>query len=76
MTELPQPIEGFDCVQFMRDARARINAETEGMTSQELLNWLDSRQYEDTWLQKMAERARARRREDTAANPLKKSAPM
>ena len=75
MTKLPPPIEGFDCVQFMRDARARIDSETEGMTNEEFRNWLDSKQYEDPWLREMAERARAQRREDTAARPLKKSAP-
>ena len=75
MTKLPPPIKGFDCVQFMREARARIDAETEGMTNEEFRNWLDSRPYEDPRLQEMADQTRTRRREDAAANPLKNSAP-
>ena len=66
MSKYPPPIEGFDCVKFMRDARARINAETEGMTNEEFRNWLDSRHYKDPWLQKMADRAHAQRRNDNA----------
>lgn len=62
MSNYPPPIEGFDCVKFMRDARARIDAETEGMTYEELRNWLDSRHYKDPWLRKMAGRAQANRR--------------
>ena len=48
----------FDCVQFMRDARARIDAETAGMTDEERLEWYRSREYTDPWLAQMAQRIR------------------
>jgi len=37
----------FDCVKFMREARARIDAEIKDMTHEELQTWLDAgpRQY-------------------------------
>lgn len=73
MIKTPQPIQGFDCVQFMRDARARIDAETEGMTNGEFRNWLDSRQYEDPWLQEMADQARAQRQTDATETETKLS---
>lgn len=73
MIKAPQPIKGFDCVKFMRDARARIDAETEGMPNEEFQNWLDSRQYEDPWLQEMADRARAQRKRDAAETETKSS---
>ena len=65
--------DGFDCVRFMRDARAHIDAETEGMTNEDFRNWLDSRQYEDPWLQEMADRARAQRKRDATETETKSS---
>ena len=65
--------QSFDCVKFMRDARARIDAETKGMTNEEFRNWLDSRQYEDPWLQEMADRARAQRNRDATETETKSS---
>ena len=73
MIKTPQPIQGFDCVRFMRDARARIDAETEGMANEEFRNWLDSRQYEDPWLQEMADQARAQRQTDATETETKLS---
>ena len=48
----------FDCVQFMREARGRIDAVTAGMTDDERLEWYRSREYADPWLATMAERMR------------------
>ena len=50
----------FDCVGFMREARARIDAATSGMTDQERLNWYRSREYADPWFAKMSRRMRGR----------------
>ena len=50
--------KSFDCVKFMREARARIDAATAGMTDEECLEWYRSREYTDPWLAKMAKRMR------------------
>ena len=50
--------KSFDCVKFMREARARIDAATAGMSDVERLEWYKSREYTDPWLAKMAKRMR------------------
>jgi hypothetical protein len=47
----------FDCVQNMRQARDKLSAEIEGMTYDELLQWLRSRRYTDPVLQRLANKA-------------------
>lgn len=48
----------FDCVQFMRKARARMDAETEGVSDEGRLAWYRSRKYADPWLAEMSRRMR------------------
>ena len=55
--------KSFDCVKFMREARARIDAATAGMTDAERLEWYKSREYTDPWLAKMAKRMRGQNSE-------------
>ncbi len=50
----------FDCVQFMREAWARMDAETEGVAD-EGRAWYKSREYADSWLPKMSGRMRGQR---------------
>ena len=47
----------FDCVQSMRQARDRLNAEIKGMSYEELVKWLRTRRYTDPLLQRLAEKA-------------------
>lgn len=58
MTDSGPPIKGFDCVQFMRDARARLDAQTQGMAIAEEQKWRKARRLEDPWLRKILERDR------------------
>lgn len=53
------PDKDFDCVQFMREARDRITAQTADMTVEERVRWFNTRQHADPTLAKLAERARA-----------------
>jgi hypothetical protein len=41
----------------MRQARDKLNAEIEGMSYDELVQWLRSRRYTDPLLQRLAEKA-------------------
>ncbi len=43
----PPPKNGFDCIRFVREARARIHEETEDMSSEEFVRWLRSRRPTD-----------------------------
>jgi hypothetical protein len=47
----------FDCVQSMRQARDRLSAEIEGMSYDELVQWLRGHRYTDPVLQRLAEKA-------------------
>ena len=47
----------FDCVESMRQARDKLSAEIEGMSYDELVQWLRSRRYTDPLLQRLAEKA-------------------
>lgn len=49
--------KAFDCVQSMRQARSKLNAEIADKTYEELVRWLRSYQYSDPFLQRLAERA-------------------
>ena len=58
MTEEPRRKKNFDCVEFMRQARARITAETADMTADERIAWFNSRRYSDPVLEALAARIR------------------
>ncbi|MDE2999953.1 MAG: hypothetical protein OXU79_12825 [Gemmatimonadota bacterium] len=58
MTDDTQKKKNFDCVEFMRRARARITAEIAGMTAEETVEWFNSKQYSDPVLEAMAARIR------------------
>jgi len=47
----------FDCVQSMRQARDKLSAEIEGMSYDELVQWLRIHRYADPVLQRLAEKA-------------------
>jgi hypothetical protein len=47
----------FDCVQYMRQARDKLSAETADMTYDELVKWLRAHRYADPVLQRLAEKA-------------------
>ena len=64
MTEPPRK-KKFDCVRFMREARARSVAETAHMTMDERIEWFNSKRYSDPVLEELA----ARIRESTQARP-------
>ena len=65
MSESPSHKKNFDCVEFMRKARARITTETADMTAEETVVWFNSRRYSDPVLEAMA----ARIRESTQPQP-------
>ena len=58
MADKPRKKKKFDCVEFMRQARARITAETAGMTAEETVEWFNSKRYSDPVLEAMAARIR------------------
>ncbi len=58
MSEGPRRKKKFDCVEFMRQARARITAETADMTADERIEWFNSRRYSDPVLEAMAAQIR------------------
>ena len=58
MTEGPRATKKFDCVKFMREARARIAAETAHMTIDEQIEWFNSKRYSDPALEALAARLR------------------
>ncbi len=47
----------FDAVAMMRSARDKISAEIEGMTLEEELKWLASREIDDPFLKRLRDRA-------------------
>jgi hypothetical protein len=47
----------FDAVAMMRSIRDRISAEIEGMTLEEELTWLASRELKDPFLKRLRDRA-------------------
>ena len=67
MTDSSRAKKKFDCVKFMREARARITAETAHMTIDERIEYFNPRRYSDPELEEMAakirESARARSEE-------------
>ena len=65
MTEAPRAKKKFDCVKFMREARAQITAETADMTIDERIKWFNSKQYSDPALEELA----TRMRQSTQAEP-------
>ena len=58
MTEARPTKKKFDCVKFMREARARIAAETAHMTIDEQIEWFNSKRYSDPALEALAARLR------------------
>ena len=65
MTKASRTKKKFDCVKFMREARARVTAETTDMTIEERIEWFNSKQYSDPALEELA----ARIRKSTQAKP-------
>ena len=58
MTDDTRKKKKFDCVEFMRQARARVTAEIADMTADERIEWFNSRRYSDPVLEAMAARIR------------------
>ena len=48
----------FNCVKFMREARARITAETAHMTIDERIEYFNTRRYSDPELERLAAQLR------------------
>ena len=65
MTKARPTKKEFDCVKFMREARARSVAETAHMTIDERIEWFNSKRYSDPVLDELA----ARIRQSTQAKP-------
>ena len=57
----------FDAVAMMRSIRDKISAEIEGMTLEEELRWLASRELKDPFLKRL--RDRAAQQANAAARP-------
>ena len=58
MTEDRPAKKKFDCVKFMREARARSAAKTAHMTTDERIEWFNTRRYDDPVLEELAARLR------------------
>ena len=56
--------KNFDCVQFMREARDRVSAELEPMTSDERVDWMNSRRFDHPALERLAELGWSRQETD------------
>ena len=69
MTDDTRKKKKFDCVEFMRQARARITAETAGMTAEEQVEWFNSKRYSDPVLEAMAARIRKTNEDRATDNP-------
>ena len=69
MTDDIRKKKKFDCVEFMRQARARITAETAGMTAEETVAWFNSKRYSDPALEAMAARIRKSNEDMATDNP-------
>jgi len=52
-----RPSKEFDCVQSMRQARDKLSAEIEGMSYDDLVQWLRAHRYTDPVLERLAEKA-------------------
>lgn len=52
------PAKKFDCVRFMREARAEIDEETRGMSWEEFGRWLDRQRPTDPYLAALWDRAK------------------
>lgn len=50
------PPEDFDCIRFVREARARIHEETKHMSAAEFVEWLHSRRPTDPKLAALKDR--------------------
>ena len=51
------PPRGFDCMRFVREARARIHEEAKHMTADEFVQWLRSRRPTNPELAAMKDRS-------------------
>ena len=69
MTDDIRKKKKFDCVEFMRQARARITAETADMTAEEQVAWFNSKRYSDPVLEAMAARIRKSNEDRETDNP-------
>ena len=58
MTEDRPTRKEFDCVKFMREARARSAAKTAHMTTDQRIEWFNTRRYDDPVLEELAARLR------------------
>lgn len=54
---MPRGEKKFDAVLMMRSIRDRLAAETAGMTLEEEVDWLVSREIEDPFLRRLRDRA-------------------
>lgn len=50
--------KGFDAVQMMRSIRDKISAKIEGMTLEEEVAWLNSRELNDPFLERLRQKAK------------------
>ena len=69
MTDSSRAKKKFDCVKFMREARARSTAKTAHMTIDERIEYFNTRRYSDPELERLA----ARLRKSTQAKPSDRS---
>ncbi len=56
----------FDCVQSVRETRCALSAEIEGMSYEQIVQWLRSRRYSDPVLERLARKAA---QQNVAAQP-------
>ena len=59
---MPKTEKAFDAVAMMRKARDEISSAIEGMTLEEELAWLASREIEDPYLRRLRDRVAERAR--------------
>ena len=51
---------GFDCVKTTREIRDRLSVELAGMSAEDRVQWLNSRDFSDPLLRRLANRLRPR----------------
>ena len=63
--------KGFDCVKTTREIRDRLSVELAGMTPEERVRWLNSRDFSDPLLCRLVNRLRPQEGRDGESAPVR-----
>ena len=63
--------KGFDCVKTTREIRDRLSVELAGMSPEERVRWLNSRDFSDPHLRRLVNRLRPQEGRDDESAPAR-----